>query len=112
MSDQNKDNYCAPGGGPEAFHRAPGPALALRRVHTMACEYPEGCSCGSSEWNGMVDHIEWCRTTIDHLRQFAGELITEARELKGCGRWLEGEKILSIALELEHKLSLPNDRIT
>lgn len=24
-------------------------------IHTLSCEYPEGCSCGASSWNALIE---------------------------------------------------------
>lgn len=40
-----------------------------RYLHSMGCEYPEGCSCGASEHNNLVDRLERAEEVIQKLNE-------------------------------------------
>lgn len=45
------------------------------KLHSMACEYPEGCSCGVLEWNSLIDELiklEEDRKRLDWLNTREG----------------------------------------
>ena len=35
----------------------------MKRQHTMDCPYPEGCSCGASEWNARERELQRLRSS-------------------------------------------------
>lgn len=37
--------------------------------HSMSCEYPEGCSCGASEWNRMAQRLDELERENARLRR-------------------------------------------
>ncbi len=34
------------------------------KQHSMACEFPEGCSCGATEWNALEDEVKRLRDAL------------------------------------------------
>lgn len=44
------------------------------KQHSLACEYPEGCSCGVAAWNEIVRSRNLYRNRIDLLKQILSKL--------------------------------------
>ena len=51
-----------------ASREGPTPRQAL---HAMSCEYPEGCSCGASKWNSLVNELTALRAENERLKKAA-----------------------------------------
>jgi len=50
-----------------------------QKPHSMACNFPEGCTCGASEWNGMIaQHQETVRLLEKAVAQI--EAVVSAAE--------------------------------
>lgn len=37
------------------------------KLHSMSCEYPEGCSCGASEWNRLERERDFYKSRVELL---------------------------------------------
>jgi hypothetical protein len=59
--------------------------------HSMACEFPEGCSCGASEYNAMEAEIKRLR---DALGVIARNVDADAVHITWCSDY--AKRILAI----------------
>lgn len=80
------------------------------KQHTIACEFPEGCSCGASKWNkkNIEFAIAWCET---NLRWLAGDPPSEERTRKEQINVCEIERLKS-ELAAEQVVGIPNQEGT
>lgn len=36
-------------------------------LHSISCEYPEGCSCGATRWNDLISERNRLRDIVDKI---------------------------------------------
>lgn len=52
--------------------------------HSISCEWPEGCSCGASEWNALESRCLKAEADLTRMQRELAESRAEVRLLTRC----------------------------
>lgn len=63
------------------------------RNHTMSCDYPEGCSCGATEWNRLETELAAAltakqRAETNRALRLMADVVTLRKVLEVAQLWL------------------------